>query len=399
VTELGPAESASTRGNAIDVEQAVRSRYSSAAAAREAELCCPVQYDNQYLDPLPQELIERDYGCGDPTPHLQAGETVLDLGSGGGKIGYIAAQVVGAAGRVIGVDVNDEMLALARRYQQEIGDRLGYHNTEFRKGKIQDLALDLDQFEEHLAAQPVKTSADWLRAAGHADTLRRQSPMIADDTVDVVVSNCVLNLVRLEDRQQLFREIHRVLKRGGRAVISDIVSDRPVPAALRNDPQLWSGCISGAFVETELPGAFEQAGFYGVEILSRQAEPWAVVEGIEFRSVTLRAYKARDGLSQDRNEAVIYRGPWKSVTDDDGHVLRRGTPMAVCGTRFEIYNRPPYSKDIIAVPPQLHSSPEKASQYDGHPGAARPAQQTEGQHDELTQLPQDDGCGPECCEA
>jgi len=73
--------------------------------------------------------------------------------------------------------------------------------------------------------------------------------------------------------------------------------------------------------------------------------------------------------------------------------------MAVCGTRFEIYNRPPYSKDIIAVPPQLHSSPEKASQYDGHPGAARPAQQTEGQHDELTQLPQDDGCGPECCEA
>ncbi len=279
----------------LDVEAAVRQRYSAASRQTAAELCCPVSYDARYLKALPRELLERDYGCGDPSKHVRPGETVLDLGSGGGKICYIAAQVVGARGRVIGVDCNDDMLALARKYQRQIGDSLGYHNVEFHKGRIQDLALDLDAFERHLAAHPVHSAGDWLRAEEHAQRLRQTQPMIAAGSVDVVVSNCVLNLVRRDDRQRLFAEIFRVLRPGGRAAISDITCDRPVPDRLQQDETLWSGCISGAFVEEDFLEAFAAAGFHGLRIIDRQEEPWATIEGIEFRSLTVEAHKGPTG--------------------------------------------------------------------------------------------------------
>ncbi len=120
----------------LDVERAVKERYSQAAGAREEELCCPVSYDPKYLSVIPEEIRERDYGCGDPSAFVRAGDVVLDLGSGGGKICYIAAQIVGREGRVIGVDANEEMLALANEYRHSIGEQIGYHNVEFRKGRI-----------------------------------------------------------------------------------------------------------------------------------------------------------------------------------------------------------------------------------------------------------------------
>jgi len=388
-----------SEGEALNVERAVRQRYEAAARAPEPSLCCPIDYDQRYLEVLPSELIARDYGCGDPSRYVQPGETVLDLGSGGGKICYIASQVVGAEGRVIGVDRNEEMLALARRYQRQIGEAIGYHNTEFRKGSIEDLALDLEAFEAYLAENPVTSAADWLRAQGHADHLRNTAPMIADDSVDVIVSNCVLNLVSEQQRRGLFAEMYRVLRRGGRTVISDIVSDEPVPERLRNDPHLWSGCISGAFVEHEMLSAFEEAGFYGMEILSRQQEPWAVVEGIEFRSVTLRAYKGKEGPCLDQRQAVIYTGPWKSVTDDDGHVLRRGVPMAVCGKTFEIYAREPYADRILAVQPHTPVAEEEAPLYDCRRNAVRSPSETKSGKPLETRLAGEDCCsdGGGCC--
>src|SRR5262245_29929411 len=121
--------SSSCCGVTLNIEEAVRERYSAAAHQSEAALCCSVNYDRKYLDIIPNEIIERDYGCGDPSKHVCPGEVILDLGSGGGKICYIAAQVVGPGGRVIGVDCNDDMLALARRHQRSIGEKLGFHNV------------------------------------------------------------------------------------------------------------------------------------------------------------------------------------------------------------------------------------------------------------------------------
>ena len=127
-------------------ETAVRERYTAAAQTKEDALCCAVDYDAKYLDAIPKEVIERDYGCGDPSKHIQINETVLDLGSGTGKICFIAAQIVGPKGKVIGVDMTDDMLALARRNAPAVTKYIGYNNVEFRKGRIQDLALDLEQF-------------------------------------------------------------------------------------------------------------------------------------------------------------------------------------------------------------------------------------------------------------
>ncbi|WP_145064110.1 methyltransferase domain-containing protein [Adhaeretor mobilis] len=389
---IEPNDSAS-----LNVEEAVRDRYGAAAQEAELALCCPVDYDPQYLKIIPEEIIERDYGCGDPSKHVAAGETVLDLGSGGGKICYIASQIVGAGGKVIGVDRNDEMLALARKYESQIGEQLGYSNVDFRKGSIQDLALDLEAFEEHLISNPVGNSSDWLKAESVAEKLRATKPLVADDSVDVIVSNCVLNLVSNEDRQQLFTEIFRVLKRGGRAVISDIVSDEQVPEHLQKDASLWSGCISGAFVEDEFLAAFEQAGFYGVEILSRQDDAWAVVEGIEFRSVTIRAYKGKEGPCKDHKQAVIYNGPWKQVIDDDGHVLNRGVRTAVCAKTFEIYNREPYAAQITPIEPHKAVSDEDATEYDCRGNAVRHPRETKGQAYDATNLPGDDCCDTDGC--
>ena len=334
----------------LNVESAVRERYSAAANQAEAALCCPVSYDRKFLEIIPPEILERDYGCGDPSKHVRPGETVLDLGSGGGKICFIAAQVVGATGRVIGVDCNDEMLSLAREYQGVVGDRLGFHNVEFRKGKIQDLRLDLERFETFLVENPVRSSSDWLRAEEHANSLRASAPLVADDCIDVVVSNCVLNLVRSEDRKQLFAELLRVLKPGGRAVISDIVSSDDVPLELQADAKLWSGCISGAFREDRFLEAFQSAGFHGVEILERQTEPWTTIGPLEFRSLTVRAFKPQLTTTSDFRHAVIYRGPWKSVTTDFRQELSRGERVDVHEAEFAMLSQTPYRDQLVLLP-------------------------------------------------
>ena len=233
----------------LDVAAAVRERYSAASAAREAALCCPIDYDPQYLAVIPEEVLERDYGCGDPSRYVRPGETVLDLGSGGGKICFIASQIVGPEGRVIGVDMNDDMLALARGAAPKVALALGYANVEFRRGRIQDLSLDLDALDAELAEAPVRSAADVLALEARVARLRRELPLIPTGSIDVIVSNCVLNLVDDDAKGQLVAEMFRVLKRGGRIAVSDIVSDEVVPAELRQDPILWSGCISGAFQE------------------------------------------------------------------------------------------------------------------------------------------------------
>ncbi len=369
-----------------DVEIAVRDRYGAAAQLKEEALCCPVEYDPQYLRVLPDEIVERDYGCGDPSRFVRSGETVLDLGSGGGKICYIASQIVGEKGFVIGVDTNTEMLALANKYRTEMAQKTGFANTEFRYGRIQDLKLDLSLVDDYLRENPIKTAGDFSAYESFVNKIKEEKPLIEDDSIDVILSNCVLNLVRAEDKKQMFAEMFRVVKKGGRVAISDIVADEDVPASLQNDPELWSGCISGAYREDLFLEAFERAGFYGMEMVKRDEKPWRVVEGIEFRSVTVLAYKGKQGACLERNQAVIYKGPWKKVIDDDGHVLERGARMAVCDKTFQIYNKEPYSKDIIAVEPIENIALEDAKEFDCRRTAKRSPRETKGLEYNLTDL-------------
>ncbi|MDF1742864.1 MAG: methyltransferase domain-containing protein [Gimesia sp.] len=380
-------------------EESVYSRYANAANQKEQSLCCPVTYNAEYLSIIPQEILERDYGCGDPTPYLSEGDTVVDLGSGGGKICYIASQIVGPEGKVIGVDCNAEMLALARKYKQEISDQLGYSNVDFHCGLIQDLKLDLDQLNQELADNPIDSHSRWLELRNLEERLRSETPMIQDESADCVISNCVLNLVRESDRSQLLQEVFRVLKRGGKAVISDIVCDEDVPGHLKEDPTLWSGCLSGAFREDAFLKAFEDAGFHGIEILKREETPWQTIEGIEFRSITVSAFKGKQGPCLERNQAMIYLGPYKKVEDDDGHIYFRGQRIAVCDKTFKLLQAPPYQGQFAAIKPFQNIPLDQAQEMDCRRNALRHPQETKGKNYDLTSQIMDSCCSPDsdCC--
>jgi SAM-dependent methyltransferase len=250
---------------------------------------------------------------------------------------------------VTGIDFNPATLSLANKHKAKVAQKIGWDNVEFRRGRIQDLKTDLDG-----------------------------RPLVADESIDVIVSNCVLNLVRSEDKQALFKEMYRVLKKGGRVAISDIVSDEVVPEDLRDDPKLWSGCVSGAFEEKAFLKAFEDAGFYGIQLEKRDEKPWQVVQGIEFRSVTVVAYKGKEGACWEKNQAVIYKGPWKEVRDDDGHVLKRGVRTVVCDKTFQIFSKEPYRGYVILVPPRVEVPLSEAGPFDCSRDVERSPRETKG---------------------
>jgi len=227
-------------------------RYRMAAVNPEKDLCCPKGYSDADLEGLPEDTISLSYGCGNPTAfaELNPGETVLDIGAGGGIDCFIAAKKVGSSGRVIGVDMTDEMLKVANKNREKMAGVLGYDVVEFRKGLAEALPVE-------------------------------------DCSIDLVISNCVINLS--PDKKQVFREIYRVLKSGGRFSISDIVSDRPVPEEMRQDEELWSGCVSGALTKDDLLSAIREAGFK--DILVEKMSKWKEVNGIGFHSITIRGWK------------------------------------------------------------------------------------------------------------
>ena len=243
----------------IDQTIAVEARYGAAANHQEACLCTPVAFDQKLLQVIPSDVVKKDYGCGDPTRWVRTKDKVLDLGSGSGKNAFICAQVVGQLGSVIGIDRNLKMLKLAREAAPLVAQRIGFSNVTFLEGSIE--ALDKPQVDN--------------------------SPLIANNSIDVVLSNCVLNLVNPSQRQRLLSNIKRVLKPNGRVAISDIVSNRPVPLSLQKDPDLWSGCISGAWQEDHFLKDFQSMGFKDVHFADRTESPWKVIKDIEFRAVTL----------------------------------------------------------------------------------------------------------------
>lgn len=210
-----------------DIRDAVREHYAQAARGQS---CCGSQAENtlypvELLSDLPADVSNFSLGCGDPITlaGLQPSDTVLDLGSGGGLDCFLAAKQVGALGHVIGVDMTPEMLEKARAN----ATRLGFTNVEFRQGYLENLPLE-------------------------------------DASVDVIISNCVINLS--PDKPQVFREVFRALKPGGRVAVSDIVTNGPLPESLRADMDAWGACVSGALDVKEYTLGLAQAGFTDVKV-------------------------------------------------------------------------------------------------------------------------------------
>jgi radical SAM protein with 4Fe4S-binding SPASM domain len=289
----------------------VREFYGYAAEQPQSELCCPVPQDAEDLEHIPPEVVERFYGCGSPVSAAapQQGEVLVDLGSGAGIDCFIASRRVGQAGRVVGVDMTDQMLDVSREHQPKVAAALGYDNVVFRKGLLERIPVD------------------------EAET-------------DIVTSNCVINLS--PDKSLVFREIWRVLRDNGRAVISDIVSDDEVPQAMRADGHLWGECISGSLSEEALLATMERAGFYGISVLRKFF--WREVNGARFYSVTVRGYKFRKqaGCSYVGQRAT-YLGPMKSVLDEEGHTFPRGVSVEVCTDTAAKLRTAPYTGSFVVT--------------------------------------------------
>ncbi|VFQ45160.1 DUF5714 domain-containing protein [Desulfoluna butyratoxydans] len=254
--------------------------YADAADAPNTDITNPVCYEEELIHHIPESARVRSYGCGSPVQDadLNQGETLVDLGSGAGVECFIAAKITGAAGSVYGIDMLDDMLSRARNATDEVGRRLGYRNVEFKKGYLESIPLDRE-------------------------------------TADVVISNCVVNLS--EDKPKTFAEIFRILKPGGRAVISDVTTDAPFPASIQNDPTLRGECIGGAMVQSRLMAMLEATGFTNIRIIKRFF--YREVQGHTFYSLTYQAVKPDETRAQ-----VLYPGPFAGVITDQGEVIPRG---------------------------------------------------------------------------
>ncbi|MFO8013887.1 MAG: DUF5714 domain-containing protein [Phycisphaerae bacterium] len=264
-----------------DGRTAVRTFYADAARNPREDILNPVSYPEDLIAHIPDASRVRSYGCGSPVleADLARGDRVVDLGSGSGVECFIASRLVGPEGEVVGVDMLDAMLDLARKGASGVAERLGYANLAFRKGYLENLPLE-------------------------------------DDWADVVVSNCVLNLST--HKRRTFAEIRRVLKPGGRLVVSDVVCEAEPDAAIRNDDSLRGECIAGALAQRDLAGLLSESGLVGLRVLKRF--PYRTVRGHPFYSLTFEARKP----APTQTMRAMYRGPLASVTTHAGTVLPAG---------------------------------------------------------------------------
>lgn len=283
--------------------------------------CCintsPPRHIAAALQNVPEEVTARFYGCGSPIPFVLSGVHVLDLGCGTGRDCYVISQLVGPEGSVIGVDMTEAQLAVARKYREAHGRKLGYANIEFREGYIEDLT----------------------------------TARIADESIDVAISNCVINLS--PDKERVFREIFRVLKPGGELYFSDVFANRRVPDALANNPVLRGECLGGALYWEDFRRLMAKIGFHDVR--ATESRPIAInnpeiedkVGLVGFRSVTVRTFKlALEDCCEDYGQVAVYKGTIPEAPGtfdlDDHHRFEAGKANAVCGNTADMLSQTRY---------------------------------------------------------
>jgi len=315
--------------------------------------CCTLDSVPVHLRPLLNDLhpevVARYYGCGTPLPPALKGATVLDLGCGTGRDCYLLSRLVGESGRVVGIDMTDEQLAVAKEHCDWHAERYGYQssNVEFKKGYMEDLA-----------------------AAG-----------IADNSIDLVVSNCVINLS--PDKEKVLAEIFRVLKPGGEIYFSDVYADRRIPDALKVDPILLGECLGGALYWEDFRRIMHKLGCPDVRVVKESSialndpEVEEKIGMVNFRSVTIRAFKLPlEDRCEDFGQLATYKGTIEEHLHtfdlDDHHHFETGKPLRVCGNTYDMLSATRYAEHFNFIgdkgthfglfdcaPPNKNSSPEQ----------------------------------------
>ena len=281
-------------------------------------VCCtiatPPENIKKALQNIHDEVIAKYYGCGLTIPCHVEGMRILDLGSGSGRDCYIAAQLVGEQGEVVGVDMTDEQLDVAKNHKEWHREKFGYKNSNvtFLKGNIENL--------DELGLEP--------------------------ESFDIIISNCVINLA--SNKQKVLKDAFKLLKEGGELYFSDVYSDRRIPENLQKDPVLWGECLSGALYWNDFLTVATSSGFNdprAVEsepITIENKELEAKVGNIQFYSVTYRLFKLEEleGACEDYGQAARYKGTVENAengfTLDDHHYFERGKIIPVCGNTYRM---------------------------------------------------------------
>ncbi len=271
---------------------------------------------------IDNEILTKFYGCGSPIPPALAGCTVLDLGCGTGRDVYIASRLAGPEGFVIGVDITDEQLEIAKKHLGPQMEKFGYSksNVEFRKGFIEN-----------------------LKDIG-----------IEDNSIDIVMSNCVINLCH--DKRKVFSEIFRVLKPGGELLFSDVFAGRRVPADIADDPLLHSECLGGAMYIEDFRRTMRDIGCPDYRVTARHrikiGNPEIEIKAgmVDFYSMTVRAFKLNslEDICEDYGQVAVYRGTVPGYPHtfelDDHHRFILGKPMLVCGNTASMLQETRFSE-------------------------------------------------------
>ena len=293
-------------------------------------MCTPDAHSREVRSVMPliaDEIISRFYGCGSPIPPLPEGMTILDLGCGTGRDVYIAAKLAGENGFAIGVDMTEEQLAVARAFEDEQRIRFGFKksNVVFHKGFIEDLT-----------------------ALG-----------IGNETVDIVISNCVINLS--PSKEAVFREIYRVLKPGGELFFSDVFADRRIPEAISMDPVIRGECLGGAMYIEDFRRIMQKTGWADFRTVSTRSISIDDVEienkigFVQFSERTIRAFKIAglEDICEDYGQVAYYNGGIAGYPHffdlDDHHRFYTGKPMLVCGNTAAMLEQTRFSKSFRIV--------------------------------------------------
>ncbi len=310
----------------IEISESVRHYYGEVLQSSndlKTSACCSIDAMPSYLKALlaglHPEVLERFYGCGSPLPPALHGKTVLDLGCGSGRDCYLLSKLVGPNGRVIGVDMTPEQLDVAQRHLQWHAERFGFANVEFLHGHIENLA----------------------------------EIGIVDNSIDVVVSNCVINLS--PEKPQVLAEIFRVLKPGGELYFSDVFADRRIPNSLRNDPVLLGECLGGALYWEDFRRILDSLGCPDVRVVKQNPislddpEVTAKIGMVKFNSVTVRAFKLPlEDRCEDFGQVASYLGTIHEHPHnfelDDHHLFETHRPLRVCGNTADMLSGSRYAE-------------------------------------------------------
>ena len=344
--------------NASQTLDAVKAYYGSvlkSSSDLQTSACCTAESMPVYLRPieaqLHDEVRDRFYGCGSPIPLCLDGATVLDLGCGSGRDTFLLSKLVGEHGQVIGVDMTDEQLAVSRRHRDYHAQKFGYRQSNVRlvQAYIEDLA-----------------------SAG-----------IADGSVDVVISNCVINLS--PDKGRVFSEIFRVFKPGGELLFSDVFAGRRVPKHLAADPLVLGECLGGALYIEDFRRLLRGVGCLDYRVVSSRRielgspDIEARAGMIDFYSKTIRAFKLDlEDLCEDYGQVAYYQGtlpesPHQFLLDDH-HVFKTGQPMLVCGNTAAMVGDTRYGRHFKVIGDRsTHFGPFDCAPSPGSAGGATPA--------------------------